>query len=255
MALKKEKFDKYLYIENGVIYTKKKARIVFDLTEYKNINEEFDLEEKGEEVSIEQVGNNTYEVPGFFTLEFLDEADSIQFYFPYNVYVFVTDDSEESSKEIVLNYEEDAAVFYGKYRKEETNVKILDKLFENGIKYLSNRMDLLVYNIWKQIASTLNIPWQHIEMLVSQLFAVKENGHWIPVRASKDQIYCKENAINTKQSAHRLNDMLGFFYGYSNDAIMTSVTNNRNQDKNKETTSFIEKIIKGDYNVYEKDKE
>ena len=252
MALKKEKFDKYLEFKNDIVYVKTKAKIVFDLTEYKNINEEFDLEEKGSGVGLEQVGNNTYEVPGFFTLEFPDEADSIQFYFPYNVYIFITDDSEESSKEIVLNFEEGDAVFYAKYRKEETDIRILNKLFENGIKYLSNRMDLLIYNIWKQIASTLNIPWQHIEMIVTQLFAVKENGHYIPVRLSKDQFYCKENAINTKQSSHLFHDLIGFFYGYSNDAIMASVSNpNKNPmygEQNKDnSTSFIEKAIKGEY--------
>jgi len=245
MALKKEKFDKYLKIENGIVYTKVKARIYFDLTEYKNINEEFDLEEKGEEVGIDLVGNNTYEVPGFFTLEFPEEMDSIQFYFPYNVFVFIPEDSEESSKEIILNYEEGDAVFYAKFKKEETNIKILDKLFENGIKYLSNRMDLLVYNIWKQIAATLNVPWHHIEMILTQLYAVKENGKWIPVRLSKEQRYCKECALNTKQSAHKLNDLLGFFYGYSNDALMAAITK---QNLNTENNSFIEKIIKGDYN-------
>lgn len=243
MSLKKEKFNKYLEIKNGIVYTKTKARIRFDLSEYKNINEEFDLEESGDEVSIEQTSNNTYEVPGFFSVEFPDEMDSIHFYFPYNVYVFISEDSNESSKEIILNYDEDAPIFYAKYKKTDTNIKILDKLFENGVKYLSNDMNLLIYNIWKQISATLNIPWHHIEMIVSQLYVVKENGKYIPVRLSKDQHYSKECAVNTKQSAHKLNDLLGFFYGYSNDAIMTAVT----KEKNKETTSFIENIIKGKF--------
>ena len=253
MALKKEKFDKYLELKDGIVYTKKPARIYFNLEEYNNINEEFDLEDKGDSVGLEQVGNNILEIPGFFTIEFTEDMDSIQFYFPYNVYVFIPEDSEESSKEITLNYEEGEAIFYAKYKKEETNIKILDKLFENGVKYLSNRMDLLIYNIWKQINATLNVPWNQLEMIVSQLYAVKKNGKWIPARLSDDQRYCKECSLNTKQSAHKLNDLLGFFYGYSNDALMTAVTNNPTETKSDKESmkskSFIENIIKGNYDI------
>jgi hypothetical protein len=242
MALDKKKFDKYLKIENGIVYTKVPAKINLNLSEYKDIDEELNMEDDEE---IAEVSNNIYEVPGFFTLEFPDNMDSIQFYFPYNVYLFIPDESSQTSKEINLVYGEEEAVFYAKYKKEETNIKILDRLFENGVKYLSNRMDLLIYNIWKQINSTLNVPWHQIESMITQLYAVKENGKWIPSRLSKNQEYCKECALNTKQSAHKLNDLLGFFYGYSNDALMAAVTK---PESNKETNSVIENIIKGNFN-------
>jgi hypothetical protein len=72
---------------------------------------------------------------------------------------------------------------------------------------------------------------------------VQENGVWIPVRLSKDQKYCKQCALSTKQAAHLLTDDLGFLYGYSNDAILTSITKKKKLNKN---ISFMEKLIKGD---------
>jgi len=238
MALSKSKFDKYLKIENNVVYTKRPARIILDLDEYKDISQEFNTEEK----AIAEVANNIYEIPGFFTLEFPEDADSIQFYFPYNIYLFETENSDINSYKIEINYEEGDAVFYAKFKKEETNIKILDKLFENGVKYLSNRIDLLIYNIWKQVLPTMNVPWHNFEVIVSQLYITQENGKWIPVRLSKDQRYCKECAVNTKQSAHLLNKTLGFLYGYSNDALLTAITKN---DQEQKSTSFMEKLIEG----------
>ena len=248
MSLSKEKFNKYLYIKNNVVYTKRPAKIYLDLSEYKNINEEFDIsDESGSDSDIEEAETSSsqtlLEVPGFFTLEFPEDGDSIQFYFPYNVFLFETEETNSSSTEITINYSEDEAVFQAKFKKVETDVKVLDKLFENGIKYLSNNPGFLIYNIWKQVAATMNVPWHHFEVIVSQLYGVQENGVWIPVRLSKDQKYCKQCALSTKQAAHLLTDDLGFLYGYSNDAILTSITKKKQLNKND---SFMEKLIKGD---------
>jgi len=201
MALKKEKFEKYLKIENNTVYTKVPAVIRFDLTEYKNINEEFDIEDTSENNEDSTIDNN-YEIPGFFTLEFPEEGDSIQFYFPYNIFIISNDQTEESSKELTFKFNEDDPIFFVNFKKEETNIKVLQSLFENGVKYLSNDLSLLIYNIWKQLNATLNIPWQHIELIVTQLYGVYEDNQWIPVRLSKNATYSRETAMNTKQSAH-----------------------------------------------------
>ena len=106
MALKKEKFNKYLYIQDNIVYTKVPARIFLDLNEYKNINEDVELAFNEDQLNagIEEIGN-VYEIPGFFTLEFPEENDSIQFYFPYNIFIFQTENSEVTSKSIEINYD------------------------------------------------------------------------------------------------------------------------------------------------------
>ena len=245
MALKKEKFNKYLYIKDNVVYTKVPAKIYLDLTEYKNITEDIETNFKNEEFNagIEEVGN-TYEIPGFFILQFPDSNDSIQFYFPYTIFIFQTDNSDVTSKYIEINYDSNSPIFYAKFKKEVTDIKILDKLFENGIKYLSDNIPFLIINIWKQFKPTINLPLHNIEIILSQLFAKRIDDKWTPVRLTPEQQYCKEYAINTKKSAHYFNKTLGFLYGYSNDALLTSITNPSNLD-NK--SSYLEKMIEGDF--------
>ena len=245
MALKKEKFNKYLYIKDNIVYTKVPAKIYLDLTEYKNISEDIETTFNNENYNagIEEVGN-TYEIPGFFILQFPEDNDSIQFYFPYNIFIFQTDNSDVTSKYIEINYEAESPVFYAKFKKEATDIKILDKLFENGVKYLSDNIPFLVLNIWKQFKPTMNLPLHNIEVILSQLFAQKINGKWVPTRLTPDQRYCKDCAINTKQSAHYFNKTLGFLYGYSNDALVTAITNPSNLDNN---SSYLEKMIEGNF--------
>jgi hypothetical protein len=245
MALKKEKFNKYLYIQDNVVYTKEPARIFLDLNEYKNINEDVELafDEEQLNAGIEEIGN-VYEIPGFFTLEFPEQNDSIQFYFPYNIFIFQTENSEVTSKSIEINYDSDSPVFYAKFKKEATDIRILDKLFENGVKYLSDNIPFLVLNIWKQFKPTMNLPLHNIELILSQLYGVKVNGKWVPVRLTPEQKYCKECALNTKQSAHYFNKTLGFLYGYSNDALLTAITNPSVLDKE---SSYLEKMIEGEF--------
>jgi hypothetical protein len=238
--LQKSKFDKYLYIENNVVYAKEKCEIYLDLSEYKEINEEFDLGEN--DIGINEVNTGLYEIPGYFNIEFKDSVDLIKFFFPYNVFIFEGSDPEITSKYMKFIYEPDEKVFTAKFKKEETNIKILDKLFENGIKYLSNDMGLLIYNIWKQVLPTMNVPWHHFEVIVSQLYGKQENGIWKPVRLIKDQEYSEQTVLNTKKSAHYFGTTTGFLYGYSNDALLHSITTEK--DPNKEET-FMEKLIRG----------
>jgi len=247
MALTKEKFNKYLELKNNIVYTKKKAKIIFDLNEYKNINEE--LEDENIEIGVEEVSNDTYEVPGYFTLEFPDEMDSIQFYFPYPVYVYQTENSEENTKNsniLEITYEPGEAVFFAKFKKEATDIRVLDKMFENGIKYLSGNLGVLVNSIWKQLSATINMPYHHIETVLTQLYIKYEDNQWKPVRLTRKQEYKKEYAVNTKKSTHNLNKTLGFLYGYSNDALLTSITNNEISNKRSKETSLIEQMIGGD---------
>ena len=90
----------------------------------------------------------------------------------------------------------------------------------------------------------MNLPLHNIELILSQLYGVKVNGRWVPVRLTPEQKYCKECALNTKQSAHYFNKTLGFLYGYSNDALLTAITNPSVLDKE---SSYLEKMIEGEF--------
>jgi hypothetical protein len=56
--------------------------------------------------------------------------------------------------------------------------------------------------------------------------------------------------MNIKESAHNFNPILGFSYGYSKDALRTSVSK-----KKRQNNSFYENIISGNYDDMEKEKE
>ena len=87
MAGSKTKIRKYLKVEKNRVITRVPARIVLDLSEYKEINEEY-----AEKVGIVEI-DNVYKVPGFFALEFPEENDSIDFFFPYTVYLNKTENT------------------------------------------------------------------------------------------------------------------------------------------------------------------
>jgi len=247
--LSKDKFNKYLKIENNTVIAKAPIRIDLDLSEYKNISEEFDTDNDS---GIAETANGVYEIPGFFTLEILDNdkniVDSIQFFFPYNVYLLGSNNSEISSTRFLMEYEEGDSIFFAKFKKQETDIRILDKLFENGIKYLSTRMDFLIYNIWKQVEPTINVPWHHFEVIVSQLYGKRvEGGHYVPLRLTNEE-YSKKYALNTKQAAHYFGESSGFLYGYSNDALLTSVSKDKTVPKKYRPDYYMEKLIAGEVN-------
>ena len=57
----KAKLNKYLDINKSHVFTKIPARIVIDLTEHRNIDDQY-----AESIGIEQV-DNVYKIPGFYS--------------------------------------------------------------------------------------------------------------------------------------------------------------------------------------------
>jgi hypothetical protein len=236
------KIKKYLNVEKHKIYTKIPARIILDLEDYKELNENY-----GEEVGIAEI-ENIYEIPGFFTLEFPEEGDSIDFFFPYLIYLHKTDKIQESKDKIIIDFKADDLIFYANYKEDETNIYILKSLFENGVKYLGDKPDKLVSAIWQQLMPA-NTPWHHLEILVSQLYGTydKTSKEFVPLRLTS-HTYSKKYIMNLKESAHNLNQSLPFQYGYSKDALRTMVSK-----KKRGKNSFFENIISGDYDELTKE--
>jgi len=236
MPISPAKIKKHLDIKENEVIAKEKCTVTIDLSEYKNIESEY-----GDVIDIEESAS-VYKIPGFFRIEF-DSNNAIEFFFPYSVYLNKMENTIETSKMIKVEYQEGDIIFYAKYREEETDVRILDKLFEHGAKYLADKPDKLVQNIWTQLKPSSKVPFHHIELIVSQLYGFydEKSGTYKPLRLSNLK-YSKDYILNTKQSSHHLNRGMGFLYGYSNDSLRTSV-----QKKNEINNNFFENILSGDY--------
>jgi len=238
----KGKIKKYLEVEQHRVYAKVPARIVLKLEDYKDINENY-----GEEIGVAEI-ENVYEVPGFFTLEFPNEGDSIDFFFPYQVYLHKTNKVEENKEFLIIDFKPEDLVFYANFKEEEANIYILKSLFENGVKYLGDKPDKLITAIWDQLMPT-NTPWHHLELIVSQLYGTYDpkTKEILPLRLTSHP-YSKKYIMNLKESAHSLNQTLPIMYGYSKDAMRSMVSK-----KKRGTNSFFENIVSGDYDELTKE--
>jgi hypothetical protein len=182
-------------------------------------------------------------------LEFPDEGDSIDFFFPYGIYLHKTKEYTKTTEEIVIEYNKDDLVFYANFKEEETDIKILKSLFENGVKYLGDQPDKLLSAIWQQMLQNTNVPFSHLEVLVSQLYVTydKSTKEFVPLRLTSKS-YSKKYIMNLKESAHNMNQTLPIMYGYSKDALRTMVSK-----KKRGANSFFENIVSGDYDEMTKE--
>ena len=142
-----------------------------------------------------------------------------------------TEDSTINSKEMIFNYEEGDLIFNAFVKKIETNIEILNSMFENRVRYLRGYISEQHEAIWSQIASTSNVKAIHITNILSMLYAKKEGNELKFIRHTQNQEYKKEYAINTKESSHLFNTgAQSSNYGYVGDALFASIFKDR---KNK----------------------
>jgi len=232
-----KKIREYLKVEKHKVFAKTNVTIKIELEEYKNLGENY-----GEEVGIAEI-DNVLEIPGFFTMEFTQEGDSIDFFFPYSIYLNKGTVIQENKDIIELQFQPEEMIFYSAIKNNETDIRVLKSLFENGVKYLGNKPDKLLTAIWLQVLKNTNIPWWHLEVLVSQLYGGydKKTKEMVPLRLLNVP-YNKKYILNLKESSHKLNQTMPFLYGYSKDAIREMVSK-----KKRGENSFFENILSGDY--------
>jgi hypothetical protein len=240
--------NKYLDIKKNEVLAKVPCEIIINVEEYKNIEEELaSFAEEGEtQKTISKDEEELKEelvitVPGFFEIIFPDEMDSIKFSLPYKVQLFKTNILKQSSKLIHLNFEPGDRIFQASFKNPQSDIRVLNTLMENGVKYLNNDIYQTIIAIYNQFKTMSSIPFSHIELMVSQLFSTSVNGEMVPLRLTGKE-YKKEYAIGTKKSAHQFGSTTGFSYGYTNDYLL----NDLSKSKRKENTYF-ENIISGDY--------
>ncbi len=247
--MSKAKIRKYLNVEKSKVFAKIPARVVLDLSEYKNIEEDY-----GEKLGLEDI-DNVIKVPGFFTIEFPEANDKLDFFFPYDVYLNKTEDTEFNKNRLEINFQEEEMIFYGNYKNTDANISILSSMFQNGAKYLGDKPDMLISSLWQQLKKINNVSIHHLEILVSQLYGTydKSRKMVVPLRLT-NHTYDKKYILNLKQSSHELNNLLGFMYGYSKDSLRTSVSK-----KKRKENSFFEDVAGSHYDKLEewskKDKE
>ncbi len=235
--MSKAKINKYLRVEGNKVYAKVPCKIALDLTEYKEVDEDY-----GEKVGVEEV-DNVFKIPGFFAIEFPDENDTLEFFFPYMIYLNKTEDTTFSKDTLAIEFDEEELIFYGAFKETAANISLLSSMFQNGSKYLGNKPDKLISSLWQQLEMVSNVHIHHLEILVSQLYADydKSKKMVVPLRLTGKE-YSKKYILNLKDSAHNLNNALGFAYGYSRDALRTSVS-----QKKKKKNSFFEDVIGSNY--------
>jgi len=240
----RKKINQYLEVEKSKIGAKIESVIVLDLDEYKTINEMY-----GEEVGIHEI-DNVFELPGFFTIEFPAEGDSIDFFLPYDIYLVKPRSVQRSKEQLILKYNPGDTIFYARFKSEDTDIRVLKSLFENGVKYLGNKPDKLITALWEQLMPA-NTPWFHLELLVSQLYGTydKKSKQIVPLRLT-NETYSKKHIMNLKESAHGLNQTMPIMYGYSKDALRSML-----QKKKRGENSFFENIASGNYDKLTQDNE
>lgn len=221
----KKNILKYLDVTKNEVTTKEKAIVRLSLEMYKISDNDLLDQEDFELLAGE---SSSFSVPGTFEIEFPEKGETLNIFLPYNVNLIKTEDFVSNSKELVIMYEPGDVIFNAYIKKVETNIDILNSLFENRVKYLRGHLAKQLEAIWGQIIPTTNYRSHHLQLIMSLLYARRVNGENLLIRHTPLQDYSKADAINTKESSHLFNlGAQSFNYGYTNDALISSVIKDR----------------------------
>jgi len=227
----KTKLNKLLKIEKQKISTNYDCMIRLDPNDY----------------NFENVIVDDYDVlniPGTFEIIFPKLNDSIKLYLPYNINLIKPKDNKMSSTLIEFNFKAGEEILFGKIKKVETNIENVGKILENGVKYLIGDIEKQLDAVWRQLLTTDNIQLMHLSIILSQMY-LSEDKTQVLRKTGED--YSRKFKSNSKESSHHLMNAQGFGFGYSNDAIVANIS----KDENDTNLTDIEKMVKGDYSVFE----
>ena len=233
----KQKIEKYLDIEEHRILAKTDIIIRINSDELKVDDEE--LVDISDDSSEELVGS--VKIPGILNIE-IPGQDEVQLYFKFDINFVIPDDYEKDGSTTIYYFSAGDVICFASTKSNATDIMTIDKLFENRVKYLRGDLEKQVVAIYDQLVNTRNIMMHHIETILTVLYGEYESTGFVPVRLTSTQKYTKSNALNTKQSAHRLNAGLGFNYGYTKDVISDNITRTYKTEK-----TDLEKVISGQF--------
>jgi len=239
MNSEKKKILKYLNVEKNKIYAKEPVSITINLNEMKAGDDELvDISEVNSDKE-ELVGS--VRIPGIFTIN-AENNITIDMYFSFHLNLIISETINKEDDLVTYYYNPGDLICYETTKSNATNIMILDTLFENRVKYLNGDLPKHVMAIYDQIVNTNNIKIHHITTLLTVLYGEVTSEGFTPVRLTKSQKYSKNNAINTKTSAHKLNSDIGFGYGYTNESVAENISR-----KYVPTKTDIEKVINGEF--------
>jgi len=231
----KQKIEKYLTIDEHQIMAKTDLIIRIDSDELKIEDEE--LVDVSDDVSDVLVGS--IKIPGILNIEV--DNDTVQLYFPFDINFVIPDVYTKDKNITTYEFKENDMICFASTKSNATDIMILDKLFENRVKYLRGDLAKHIIAIYDQLLSTSNISMQHIETILTVMYGEYNAEGFVPVRLNS-QKYTKANAISTKASAHRFNAGNGFSYGYTRDVISDNITRTYEPE-----LTDLEKVISGKY--------
>ena len=234
-----QKIAKYLDVKEHQIVSKYDIIIRIDSEELKIQDEEL-IDVSEEDSGEELIGSIS--IPGILNIEIPEENDEIQIYLPFDINLVVSDQLEKVGSVTTYYYSKNDLICFANTKSSATDIMILDKLFENRVRYMRGDLPKLVIAIYDQLLNTTNVKMHHIETILTLLYGEYDEGGFTPTRLTNKAEYSKNNAINTKESAHRFNAGSGFNYGYTKDVISDNITRTYETEK-----TDLEKIISGEF--------
>jgi len=218
-----KKINKYLKVSANEIYAKVYTVIHLNINDYKTLKDDFiesESDSPDDEESLEapdflkdQDISKIITIPGTFKIDFPDDNDSIDLYFPYSINILKNRIQKETSSELILEFEKGELISFGYTKKTETDIQLLSSIMENSIKFLKGKIDRQVYAAWNQIHQGKPFSLHHLEVLLSQQYIAydEESQQYKPIRLL-DKEYSAQYAVNSKESTHKLGEFSSFTY-------------------------------------------
>jgi hypothetical protein len=232
----KQKLFKYFDISPDTITCKYDTYIEINMNDYKVEDEEI-LEFNEDEVDY------AYTIPGIFEAFIPSLNDSVNFALPFEISLIKTTDTVIKNGILTINYSSGDKLLFANTKSAASDLKIITKLLDNQVKYLRGNISKSVELLWTQISATSRIKLHHIELIFTVLYGTDTPSGFIPTRLG-NQIYNKESALGSKESAQNFGSTNAFNYGYINEAILKNVTR---KPEFKPAKSDLEKIIAAEY--------
>lgn len=235
-----EKLIKYCKIEKNSLVCVEPLYIELPKNKYDTEEANIDInEESGEEDFVGIV-----RIPCVFQMTIPSKNDVVDVYLPFDVNLLTT--NVQSDKDVETYYFETGdIILHVATKSSATDIKIVDMLFENRAKHLTDHIVNRTLAIHSQLLATKNIKLNHIELLLSDCYVASTSEGDIPTRLTPSQRYDYSTAKSTKDAVHALGSSYqSFVYGYTNNAINKQIVSN-----NSNIDSDLTKVITGQFSA------
>lgn len=235
-----EKLNKYCKIEKNSLICIEPLYIELPKNKYDTEEANIDISEDNDVEDFAGI----VRIPCVFQLVIPSKNDVVDVYLPFDVNLLTT--NVQSDKNVETYYFETGdIILHVATKSSATDIKIVDMLFENRAKHLTDNIGNRVLAIHSQLLATKNIKLNHIELLLSDCYVASTTDGDVPTRLTPTQKYDFSTAKSTKDAVHALGSSYqSFVYGYTNNAINKQIVSN-----NKNVDSDLTKVITGQFSA------